>query len=415
MSQRATRWWAHRRLPLVVFLLGAMLSGTLVWWVEEQRVEAERGVLLSLATDHAKAIESRIDRLLSSAYLLAAGVRKDKGQVLEFETLAQEVLPAFPGITALSLSPGGVIQHVVPLEPNRGSLGFDQLKDPVQSPEAFLARDTGQLTLAGPLNLVQGGQGVVGRLPVFLNDANGVRVFWGFVNVTIRFPEALNATALETLRDLGYHYELWRTHPQNGQRQVIAASTTGRLTEPVEKSLRVPNADWTLSLAPIQGWHSAPRLAMGAVAGILLSLLLGHMARLGAALARQRERLEATVAERTATITATQTQLAATLDALPDLLFEVDEELRVHLVHTQQPALLMMPASEVLGRQMGELLPSPVLQVVREALAEAREHGRSTGKQYQLAVRGAPEGAWFELSVAIKPDRKSTRLNSSHR
>ena len=69
MSRDTTRWWAHRHLPLLVFLVGVLLSSVLVWRVEQQRVEAERTVLLSLATDQAKAIESRIDRLLSSTYL----------------------------------------------------------------------------------------------------------------------------------------------------------------------------------------------------------------------------------------------------------------------------------------------------------------------------------------------------------
>ncbi|MDP3519972.1 MAG: EAL domain-containing protein [Hydrogenophaga sp.] len=403
MSRSTARWWAHRRLPAIVFLLGVALSGLLVWQVEQQRVAAERVVLLSLATDQAKAIESRIDRLLSSTYLVAAALRKDKGAIIDFESIGLEILPFYPGITSLSLSPGGVITHAVPLEPNRGSIGFNQLQDPQQSPEAFLARDTGQLTLAGPLNLVQGGLGVVGRLPVYLNDDRGVRRFWGFVNVAIRFPEALNATGLASLRELGYHHELWRTHPKTGERVVIDTSTTVALNDPVNKSLRVPNAEWTLSLAPIRGWHSTPRLVFGALAGAALSLLLAYMARLWAALARHRERLERTVSERTADIAATQTQLAATLDALPDLLFEVDEELRVHLVHTQHPELLMVPAAELIGHSMDEFLPPEVLQVAREAMAEARERGRSTGKQYRLAVQGAPDGAWFELSVSVKP------------
>jgi diguanylate cyclase (GGDEF)-like protein/PAS domain S-box-containing protein len=403
MSRNAARWWAHRRLPAAVFVLGVCLSGLLVWQVEQQRVAAERGVLMSLATDQAKAIESRIDRLLSSTYLVAAALRKDKGAIIDFESIALEILPFYPGITSLSLSPGGVITHAVPLEPNRGSIGFNQLQDPVQSPEAFMARDTGQLTLAGPLNLVQGGLGVVGRLPVYLNDELSVRRFWGFVNVAIRFPEALNSTGLESLRELGYHHELWRTHPKTGQRVVINASTTVALNDPVNKNLRVPNAEWTLSLAPIRGWYSVPRLVFGALAGTALSLLLAYMARLWVALARHRERLERTVSERTADIAATQTQLAATLDALPDLLFELDDDLRVYLVHTQHPELLMVPAAELIGHRMNEFLPPAVLQVAREAMAEARDRGRSTGKQYQLAVQGAPDGAWFELSVSVKP------------
>ncbi|WP_342129152.1 EAL domain-containing protein [Hydrogenophaga sp. OTU3427] len=398
-----TAWASSRSLPLLVFVLVATLSGGLVWHLERQRVASQRTVLLGLATDQARAIESRIDRLLSTTYLLAAALRKDRGVVIDFESIAHEILPFYPGITALSLSPGGVIRHIVPLESNRSVVGFDQLKDPKQSPEAFLARDTGQLTLAGPLNLVQGGQGVVGRLPVYFNDKQGERRFWGFVNVTIRFPDALDATGLESLQELGYRYELWRNHPETGQRQTIAASASVAALSPVDKTLRVPNAEWTLSLAPQDGWYSAPRLGAGAFAGLLLSALLAYLTQLGLALARHRAQLEQTVQERTATIATSQLQLAATLDAIPDLLFEIDDELRLHHVHTQQPELLMLPAHEILGRRVDEFLPPEALQAVRDALQEARSQGHSVGRQYPLAVPGQPGGAWFELSVANKP------------
>ena len=73
---------------------------------------------------------------------------------------------------------------MVPLAGNEKSIGFDQLKDIAQNKEAIKARDTGRLTLAGPLKLAQG-TGIVGRLPVFLDNVEGQKAFWGFTNVTL--------------------------------------------------------------------------------------------------------------------------------------------------------------------------------------------------------------------------------------
>ena len=69
MSRPPTRWWAHRRLPLWVFLFGALLSAAGVWRLEQQRVDGERGVLLSLATDHPRAARQRHSASRHSARL----------------------------------------------------------------------------------------------------------------------------------------------------------------------------------------------------------------------------------------------------------------------------------------------------------------------------------------------------------
>ena len=64
-----------RPWPALVFALVLALCCGLVWHLERQRIAAQRHQLLSLATDQARAIESHIDRLLSTTYLLAAAVR----------------------------------------------------------------------------------------------------------------------------------------------------------------------------------------------------------------------------------------------------------------------------------------------------------------------------------------------------
>ncbi len=108
----------------------------------------------------------------------------------------------------------------------RSLIGFDQLNDPGQRKEAIFTRDTGDLTLAGPLQPGAGrrrcGQPPAG-VPVRAKAAyapsgaspmcrSACRTCWG-VRRSMTCPT------------LGVDYQLWRVQADTGTRQMIAAST----------------------------------------------------------------------------------------------------------------------------------------------------------------------------------------------
>jgi sensor domain CHASE-containing protein len=153
----ARQWF----FALLVFVL--CMTFATVWTLrseQQERAEAQARAA-DLAADHAQTLQRGIERALSATYAIAALVRQSNGELPEFDAVATEMLPYYPGIAALGLSPNGVIRHVVPLAGNEKSIGFNQLGDSAQNKEAILARNSGQLTLAGPLKLAQGGIGVV--------------------------------------------------------------------------------------------------------------------------------------------------------------------------------------------------------------------------------------------------------------
>ncbi len=91
---------------------------------------------------------------------------------------------------------------------------------------------------------------------------------------------------------------------------------------------------------------------------------------------------------------------AAILEALPDLLFELDLDGRYIDYHAPRANLLAAPAEVFLGKTLAEVLPPPAAQVCMEALAAAHEDGSSSGKQFELRL--ADGNFWFELSVSRK-------------
>jgi len=235
----------------VVYLV---LASAIIWYSEYSHVETERQRAAAIGKEYAYAVQHNIEQALSSSYALAAMVQLNKGDVPEFDTVAAALRSFYPGISALQLAPNGVVQKIFPLAGNEKAIGHNVLADPERDKEAFLARNSGKLTLAGPFPLLQGGLGAVGRMPVYIDHEQGGTRFWGFVTVLIRFPEVLNQARLQQLTERGYQYEVWRTHPDTGKKHVIADSSAGSLHDPVELALQVPNATWTLSLAPTKGW-----------------------------------------------------------------------------------------------------------------------------------------------------------------
>ena len=92
--------------------------------------------------------------------------------------------------------------------------------------------------------------------------------------------------------------------------------------------------------------------------------------------------------------------LNTTLEALPDLMTEVDGEGRIYSYRAARDDMMLIPPEDFLQRNIDDVLPIAAAAVIREALEEARQTGASYGLQYLLSL---PEGEhWYELSVARK-------------
>jgi PAS domain S-box-containing protein len=105
-----------------------------------------------------------------------------------------------------------------------------------------------------------------------------------------------------------------------------------------------------------------------------------------------------------AALRAAHRQLTATLNALPDVLFEIDYEGRIHDFRAPAPEALYLPPEAFLGRTIDESLPDEAVSVINRAVAEAVETGYHFGATYSLEMGG--EITWFELSIARKNGKR---------
>lgn len=99
-------------------------------------------------------------------------------------------------------------------------------------------------------------------------------------------------------------------------------------------------------------------------------------------------------------------RLAATLDALPDQLFEVDREGRIHDYRTPSREKLYVSPEKFVGRNVRDVLPTDAVRVITAAIEEAWRLGHHRGGIYSLDF---PAGRrWYELSISRKGDSMSS-------
>ena len=285
--------------PAIIFAVSLVLG---LFLVDSSRVAWDSEQSLSVSdtvSTQAANFERRLSRSLSSTYILKSLLELNHGELPEFERHAQSIIDTLGGITNLQLAPNGVIDRIYPLDGHEKALGLNILRDDQRSAEANLAAKTGDLTLAGPFKLIQGGTAVIGRNPVYIQTGSNEKHFWGFASALIYLDELLEATELNQLKDKGYLYQLTRISP-NGSEEVISSNDPdafNQLHPLITRTITVPNGKWELRM----GRLSSPRNAIINYLKLFIVILTSALlACLGYSLLKQPIVLQEMVDQKTA-------------------------------------------------------------------------------------------------------------------
>ncbi|MGB3424580.1 MAG: EAL domain-containing protein [Castellaniella sp.] len=131
--------------------------------------------------------------------------------------------------------------------------------------------------------------------------------------------------------------------------------------------------------------------------------LFGHCYKVLAYLYLYRAVFVETVQRPYAMMDESRQRLQATLDALPDLVVEMNARGRYLAVHAAAGTEGRRRGAGLPNRLVSDVLPPQAADTVYAALEEAGRQGTSHGRVLSLKVGG--ETRWFELSVARKPAR----------
>jgi Predicted periplasmic ligand-binding sensor domain len=143
-------------------------------------------------------LEGNINANLQTGLSLAAiiGANSNLSQDV-FSQYAKSLFRGHTQLRNLAAAPDMVIRYMYPLKGNEAAVNLDYRAVPEQWSAIQMALDSGDLVLAGPVNLKQGGQGLIGRVPVFNpNVQTGEPELWGLVAVVINLQEFYRESGL---------------------------------------------------------------------------------------------------------------------------------------------------------------------------------------------------------------------------
>lgn len=239
-------------IGLVVLIGGGIYVDRQSTYLAQERMRAE--VLAQAALIRAK-LEGNINGNIQLVRGLVATIatEPDMSQV-RFSSLVANLFQEHSQLRSIAAAPDLVVSMVHPLEGNTKALGLDYRTNERQRGDALRARDTGRLVLAGPVELVQGGRGFIGRFPVFIDTPRGDQ-FWGLVSAVV---DAGRLYADSGLVDRSLAIEVSITARNSSgvlQHRFFGPDLSGQ--NPVTAGVVLPAGSWEIAAVPKGGWVSA--------------------------------------------------------------------------------------------------------------------------------------------------------------
>ncbi|WP_415234134.1 EAL domain-containing protein [Pseudorhodobacter sp.] len=110
---------------------------------------------------------------------------------------------------------------------------------------------------------------------------------------------------------------------------------------------------------------------------------------------------ETAVAQTQISLRLSAERLAAILNAMPEMLLELDADGRYVNAHAVEPERFYLDQTNLIGRLLEDVFPADKAAGFRRVLKEISEMGRINGFTYQLQTPDGPR--WYELSGSICP------------
>lgn len=265
--------FVNRQLPAVLGLVlfagvGFLTERTL----ETQRHSDQMTANMELRND-LYAVREKIDETLGSLIFrtlgLTAYVQAKSGDLEPGEVMAMlaALHTSSAHIRNFGLAKGTIISFVYPEEPNQSALGVDYRDIPKQWPDVLAAINSSEGVLAGPVQLIQGGEALIFRLPIRVKGE-----YWGLLSTVIDVESYLNSVASSRMFAEG-NLSI-RTVRGDVQTLLYGDGDAFESSQAQRVDVSVPGGRWELVLDPRQD-SVDPLGNTWRMIGWLLGLLLG--------------------------------------------------------------------------------------------------------------------------------------------
>ena len=258
----------------LVFLVTLFLMLGCTFLVNQNQQKREKLKAAYTAESTISRIEVQLNRYLAESDLVKKSI--EEGLTIsdkQFATLSRLMQDEDNIIKVHEIAKDGIVSQIYPMEGNEDVIGLNMIENPERKKEARLARDSGEYTIAGPFELVQGGNGVLLFDPVYRTDDKGCKKFWGFSILVMDWQKFIKKMELDQLEDAGYHYQIWKKGTDD-EKIVIAQCDNLQETDTLEVACTVPNDTWYFEIVPENGWVTMTQKLWGLLISVMTAFIV---------------------------------------------------------------------------------------------------------------------------------------------
>jgi PAS domain S-box-containing protein len=254
----------------ITFLFLSYFVGFIVYQEYQLLKEDKQREMNSILNIVNQNLEQSLKNCYTTTLTLALTIN-DKGVPENFDYVGKKLMESNNSISAVQLVPNGVIKYIYPMKGNEAAINLNILTSPYLKEEALKSVESQKMYFAGPLELKQGGMGIVGRFPVYRNN-----MFWGFSAVIIKLNDLLKFSGINTVDDSKYYFQFSKENITT-KKEIFYLPNKSDFSKKYNISTIIPDGDWKLYLiSKHQNYYYAQILIPGII-GLILTALFGFL------------------------------------------------------------------------------------------------------------------------------------------
>ena len=265
-------------ISVLLFILLSLISEYMYSLELQHRMDQSKQEFVSQAGSLRAALEREVHTTLNLCMGLVVFVATQPDfNDEQFAAIAATLMRSAPHLRNIGLAKGNVISHIYPLKGNEAAIGLHYLENAKQRDAVLRAIATRKTVIAGPVDLVQGGQAFIGRIPIFTGpDYN---TYWGVASIVIDLDPFYTAAGLHAT-ERSFQIAL-RGKDATGMHGPVFYGDPEIFTSPdaIILPVKLPVGQWILAMKARQnGLHAfgLPEVfrIFGYLAALSISLLL---------------------------------------------------------------------------------------------------------------------------------------------
>ena len=337
---KALDYWTNQ-LALLAFLAMFIITQTIAFKIFT--IEKENETLL--VKEEANHIKNQLENAINyshNAVKIIGFIAEKNLQDENFDIVSKDLLAKNEFIDALQLIKDSTIIKTYPLKGNEPTIGYNIASNRLHKEAILKSIQDNRIFFEGPINLIQGGVGIVGREPIYKNNK-----LWGFSAVLIKQETLHKAIGIDsTGSKKRFQYQV------TGKNKIDFFNNNIDFSEGITHKTYIASGDWFLHVK-LKDPNFKNRAMVFSAFGLLLSIIVAFFIR---ELAIQPVKLKKLVDEKTKDLEKLNTILNQRADELSSTNKELEYFAYIISHDLQEPLRMISSFLSLLEKKYNDVL-----------------------------------------------------------